>query len=81
MSGMASTVYEEFVDYQMGNTQLHRDNDQIFARIDALAQTKELQVQKEESNTQYLASLMAYYHNRCNDPYQIIQVFKTFDQV
>ena len=32
-------------------------------RMDALAQRQELQVQREEANTQYLVSLMAYYHN------------------
>ena len=43
MSGMASPVYEEFVDYQEANYRLHRDNTQIFARLNSLAHRKELQ--------------------------------------
>ena len=60
---LASSIYEEFVDYHKGNYRLHRDNDRIFVRMDALACRQELQVQREESNTQYLVSLMAYYHD------------------
>ena len=41
---MASTVYEEFVDYRKGNYRLLRDNDQIFASMEALACRQELQV-------------------------------------
>ena len=63
MSGMAKSVYEEFIDYRKSNTLLHRDNDRIYARMETLAQRQELQVQREEANTQYLVSLMAYYHN------------------
>ena len=38
MSGMAKPVYEEFIDSWKRNALLHRDNDQIYARMDALAQ-------------------------------------------
>ena len=51
MSGMAKSVYKEFIDYQKGNAQLHRDNDQIFSGMDTLTQRKEFQVQREEANT------------------------------
>ena len=51
MTGMASVVYEEFVDCWEGNYHLHRDNDSIFARMDALAHRQEIQVQREEANT------------------------------
>ena len=42
---MALAEYEEFMDYWKGNYHLHRDNDMMFARMDALAHRQELQVQ------------------------------------
>ena len=42
MSGMALEVYEEFVDYRKGNYRLHRDNDQMFARMESLDHRQEI---------------------------------------
>ena len=42
MSGIASAVYEDFVDYRDGNYRLHKNNNQIFARMDALVMSLKL---------------------------------------
>ena len=58
MNGMASAIYEEFIDYWEGNYRLHRDNTPLFARMDALAHKQGLQSKREEVMQELLQQTM-----------------------
>ena len=49
--------YKEFGDYRKSNYSLRLDNARIKARLEALAQRQQMQVNQHEQNTAYLSGL------------------------
>ena len=53
--------YKEFGDYRKSNYSLHLDNARIKARLEALAQRQQMQVDRHEQNTTYLSGLIVHH--------------------